>query len=236
MKSFEPIIHIIEDQQSLLVMFDSGWDHDVTRMPRLVRVTLPIQDLSWKMDAEQLPLDESIPSYPISLIVKSSDGESSYALGSITPEKSGGQAHAGAIYQGIANSFSRALLLYLSQKSQPVVPSVEIGQKAGSPVHRGKPQAIGSYDDGRSNRSRPILKSVAQAAAVAVVLVAVTGFFVSIPFMGSNAADPIQTAVAQNMAQDPASITAQVELTKETLRQMGLDPGAAGDLGCLAPR
>lgn len=47
-------------------------------------------------------------------------------------------------------------------------------------------------------------------------------------------ADPIQDAVAQAMIQSPAAAQAQVELTKETLKQMGLDPGAAGDTGCLA--
>jgi hypothetical protein len=48
--------------------------------------------------------------------------------------------------------------------------------------------------------------------------------------------DPVHEAVARAMAQDPKSTQAQVELTKETLRQMGLDPGKSADVGCLAPQ
>lgn len=226
MRNFEPIIHIMEDEQSLLVMFDSGWEDDSTRMPRLVRIALPIQDLSWKMDLAEP--NNHISSYSIILTVKSLDSEEHHPLGAITPQKTLGKGGEEAIYQGIANAFAHALLLYLGQKSSPIAPSAEVGQEVGTPVHRSGSQTI---------RSRSILKSVAKSAAFAIVAVGVVGLLLaSAPFMGSNVADPIQTAVAQNMAQDPASITAQVELTKETLRQMGLDPGAAGDLGCLAPR
>lgn len=42
--------------------------------------------------------------------------------------------------------------------------------------------------------------------------------------------------VMRSMQNDSRSYEAQVELTKETLRSMGLDPGQSGDLGCLAPQ
>lgn len=48
--------------------------------------------------------------------------------------------------------------------------------------------------------------------------------------------DPIQDAVAKAMTHDQRSVQSQVELTKETLKQMGLDPGKSGDVGCLAPQ
>jgi len=50
------------------------------------------------------------------------------------------------------------------------------------------------------------------------------------------ASSPVDNAVARQMANDPESIKAQVELTKQTLQSMGLDPGQGGDLGCLAPQ
>lgn len=225
MRNFGPIIHIMEDEQSLLVMFDSAWEDDSTRMPRLVRIALPIQDLSWKMDLAEP--NSPTGSYSIILTVKSLDGEAQHPLGAITPRKTLGKGDVEAIHQGIADAFAHALLLYLGHKSPSAAPSAE----AATPMHRSGSQ---------TTHSRPILKSVAKSAVFAIVAIVVVGvmgsLLTSVPFMGSNAADPIQTAVAQNMVQDPASITAQVELTKETLRQMGLDPGAAGDLGCLAPR
>jgi len=45
--------------------------------------------------------------------------------------------------------------------------------------------------------------------------------------------NPIEDAVARAMQRDPSSVQAQVELTKQTLQQMGLDPGKGGDIGCL---
>ena len=45
---------------------------------------------------------------------------------------------------------------------------------------------------------------------------------------------PIDTAVYNAMQQDPASVESQVELTKKTLKEMGLDVNNSGsDLGCL---
>ena len=45
---------------------------------------------------------------------------------------------------------------------------------------------------------------------------------------------PIDTAVYNAMQQDPASVESQVELTKKTLKEMGLDVNNTGsDLGCL---
>lgn len=49
-------------------------------------------------------------------------------------------------------------------------------------------------------------------------------------------ANPIEDAVAKAMRQDPSSVQAQVELTKQTLQQMGLDPGQSGDIGCLTAK
>lgn len=46
---------------------------------------------------------------------------------------------------------------------------------------------------------------------------------------------PVEQAVLKAMEADPSSMASQVELTKQTLKQMGLDPGKGGDIGCLAP-
>ena len=47
-------------------------------------------------------------------------------------------------------------------------------------------------------------------------------------------AEAQQKVLLGDMKEDKASVAAQVELTKETLKQMGLDPGKSGDVGCLA--
>jgi len=54
----------------------------------------------------------------------------------------------------------------------------------------------------------------------------------SAPSASSQAYDE---AFQKAMATNPEVIESQVQMTKETLKGMGLDAGAAGDLGCLAP-
>ena len=46
--------------------------------------------------------------------------------------------------------------------------------------------------------------------------------------------DPVQVAVNKALANDPRARDEQIEITRQTLREMGLDPGKNGDLGCLA--
>ncbi len=52
---------------------------------------------------------------------------------------------------------------------------------------------------------------------------------------GVRRSDPIREAVAQQVLQSKESRESQVELTKQTLKEMGLDPGKSNDIGCLAP-
>ena len=49
-----------------------------------------------------------------------------------------------------------------------------------------------------------------------------------------SSSDPVQSAVNKALANDPRARDEQIEITRNTLREMGLDPGKNGDLGCLA--
>lgn len=48
--------------------------------------------------------------------------------------------------------------------------------------------------------------------------------------------DPAIAAVEHQMANDPNITTEQIRLTKQTLKEMGLDPGQAADTGCLTDK
>jgi|GEM_PF-1824350 len=93
--------------------------------------------------------------------------------------------------------------------------------------------ARASANDAGDSGNKQYRKRLIVAAVVSPVLVfvicAVVGRFWSKD-------DPIHAAVAQEITQSAPSMQAQVELTKETLKQMGLDPGKSGDVGCLAPQ
>jgi len=45
--------------------------------------------------------------------------------------------------------------------------------------------------------------------------------------------DPVKQAVLEAMKTNPQLVQSQVETTKQTLKDMGLDPGKYGDVGCL---
>lgn len=78
----------------------------------------------------------------------------------------------------------------------------------------------------RWHRYRPW---AAVAAAALVVWVALA----TISHRGQSSSQEVGAAVAAQLQQDPNAAMAQVELTKQTLASMGLDPGASGDTGCL---
>lgn len=65
-------------------------------------------------------------------------------------------------------------------------------------------------------------------AAPVVIFIAFFVFFKMDRTPESKAASLLQA--------DPAAVEAQVALTRETLKQMGIDPGKPSDLGCLAPK
>lgn len=147
---------------------------------------------------------------------------------------------------GMANALARALVVYYGKESL-------MDTAARAPVQHGVPAIdarpmvaatgtatnavqsfAGSIPEAANDRAekKRFHKKVITAAVVTPLVV------FGLLWLGGAVVkknDPIQDAVAHAMRQDPRSMQAQVELTKETLKQMGLDPGKAGDVGCLAP-
>ncbi|MEM8515147.1 hypothetical protein RCH14_004507 [Massilia sp. MP_M2] len=149
------------------------------------------------------------------------------------------------IRQGAADALSRALEAFSAKEGEvAVLQRLPVGAysaptqvvAAGPSASMSMPSfvrsAIGNRNaandtpaDGKNFRKQML------AAAVLTPLI-VVGFMWALS--NNKPADPIHDAVAQAMVQNPAAAQAQVELTKATLKEMGLDPGAAGDTGCLA--
>lgn len=223
--NFVPFVRITRtDDERIAVMFDSACDEDATRTPRIVFIKCDIEGLSWQVDEEG---DEGAKVLRVYLTIGGGEGATQYLLGTI----SGGFA-AASVRPALSDAFHTAFAAYLQSNQRfsalGSVPSPTATQNEASHAYVRPPQHL-TEPTGR----RAFLKSVGAIAAVGML--GFFGVYVFSAFSGRSV-DPIQAAVAQNMAQDPASILAQVELTRETLRQMGLDPGRAGDLGCLAPQ
>jgi len=71
-------------------------------------------------------------------------------------------------------------------------------------------------------------------AAVAAVALVVWGGLAAISHRAPTPSQEARALVSAQLQQDPDAAMQQVELTKQTLASMGLDPGASGDTGCLA--
>lgn len=155
------------------------------------------------------------------------------------------------VRQGMANALSQALAGYYAKESHmdTVTRSPAPVMVAGAAVtggavsdvraapqpayaaseHAFRAPGVAANDAAAKKRlrTRLIIAAVATPLLVWGALAAT---------VGTAGNDPIKNAVAEAMQEDPRSVQAQVDLTKETLKQMGLDPGKASDTGCLAPQ
>jgi len=238
MKKFLPFVQITPAGERLAVMFDSACAEDTTRNPRVVFVPQSAMGLSLDVDGEGVP-----GSIQIKLLVVYDDVTKTHDLATISVPGGLSQSTVDSMRQAIASSFQTALASYLRQgqisSSSPVMTAFREVKPVGA-IYGGDSAVFdGGMFSGVSEARKPArsgtLRSMASIAGLGVLGFAIV-YGAIIVGGGTGQGGVIQAAVTENMGQDPASIMAQVELTKETLRQMGLDPGRAGDLGCLAPQ
>jgi len=111
--------------------------------------------------------------------------------------------------------------------SSPLFASGGVGPAANFWQAPAANQSSGTAQDRRRFAKRLGLTAVASVAVV-LVLLGVTG--------GLKPRDPVKEAVTRAMSRDPSIAQAQIDITKQTLRDMGLDPGKSADLGCLAAK
>jgi hypothetical protein len=153
-----------------------------------------------------------------------------------------------AVRQGVAGALSRALAAFYANegyldalaRSGQIALDVRAVAPAGVPVlpQRNLSMApvfgapVAANDPASEDKDKKRFRMKLVAAAIITPLL-VYGLLKAGGSM-VRSADPIQEAVAKAMVSDPRAVQSQVELTKETLKQMNLDPGKAGDIGCLA--
>jgi hypothetical protein len=262
MQPFTPDIHITAiDDHDVVVTFDSGASHDYARGAKALRIRRNFTELSVRvegiLDLETRELGTT-KEYrgSLRLVVSGADGkQADYLLSELVLRGDADRRRrtgdrfppaeqvAQDVRQGLAAAFARALATYYAKEAQldtvgraphrlltespPAAPASIAA--ASPPINAGffpalAPPTQYSGPPHRRSRGRVI------AAAVATPLVVITCLWIA----GVKKRDPIAEAVAQSMVQNPRSVQSQVDLTKETLRQMGLDPGKSNDLGCLA--
>lgn len=244
----------------LMVMFDTATDADHKRAPRLVTINTEGID-SLTPSVENIAVADTIAdrqyvSGQIYLVANmaanttDADG-SKYLLSDFKlklsaagrADKNGQFAFPSLfdveqlVRQGVADAFTEAGLDLAATQVPQVTPepAYTAVQAPMAPAWGGQPLAYAGMPQQRQHagatssfsRKRMLMLMVGIPLAL---LLTVWAFFKII-----TPADPVQAAVANALRNDPQARDEQIEITRQTLKEMGLDPGKSGDLGCLAP-
>jgi hypothetical protein len=260
---FTPVLRVIPvDENAAVVMFDFASAHDEQRAPKVLRLPRKFAELSTEVsDFVASPEEPGKFKGSIKLMIKQlikDTKEDPLELLLATPclrfhakgnkTLPSGQAITNAVRISVADALSSALLHFYDREAQ-----IDLQRRSPPPDLAPSPAPIAIAPHparGGLISSLPLplfgapAKNNAMALAspryrkpmiVAAALVLVVGF---LAWMGGpfKRSDPIKEAVAQTMAQNPQSVLSQVQLTQETLKQMGLDPGKSSDTGCFSQK
>ncbi|WDM58764.1 hypothetical protein K4A76_20355 [Pseudomonas sp. NEEL19] len=255
---FDPGIRIFGSGEHLLVVFDSQSPHDACRATRTVRIPKAFRQLSLVVagfDAAQDIDHQRVLEGNVSLMIEGDAGvQAMHELAALRlvlhaeADRKGALTHvepalvAYKVRQAVSECLNEALSDYYQREEAR---AAGVAAEVARPV----PLAAAQYQVAAAQPSRKALREQAAgeaerqarsrrrktAMAWLVPPLAVVAVMATMSHLASSQS-PIENAVAQQMANDPESIKAQVELTKQTLQSMGLDPGQGGDIGCLAPQ
>lgn len=249
---FVPDLRIVaRGSDRLMVMFDTATDLDLRRSPRLVMVDMSgVTNISTGIQGIEVvdAIDKQLVTGRINLLATRPNAEpETYLLADFElhlhaqgrPGKDGKFTFPSPseieqmILQGMADAFADASIAY----GEASGPAGAVATAAPAPADRSPSWArpapayagIGTI---RQNTARASGKSRWKTYLVtglaALLLLGAVAKIMSAP------SDPLQSAVNKALASDPRARDEQIEITRQTLREMGLDPGKNGDLGCLA--
>jgi len=263
MDNFAPELRIFGNGDQLVVAFDSLSVMDVNRAARSIQIPAAFKQLSFALEGFDKDSvtdvgDRRTVMGKINLVTTDAGGETAsheladcqFVLPAIGKPKNGVLQFAPverveyAVRQGVSDALIVALTdFYAVRQASSDAVSVHSDAVSGHQVimapTRSGMGAITAVAEASRRRAaandepKAFRRKMALAIVVAPLLIWFLAWGVSKVLTPSS---PIEDAVARAMAQDPDSVVSQVELTKQTLQQMGLDPGQSGDIGCLAPQ
>lgn len=237
----------------LVLAFDTATDIDLQRSPRVVMVdTTGVLSISTSVDDLQYE-DSVLRRYvtgKINLLTNAGAGDpAKYLLADfkLALECDGKRDKEGklnfppeheieqTIRQGVADAFADASL-------DMVADPISATATDGHPYIGGEPQAwvarpaLAYAAAGASAVRTSTAASKTRMSKKMLAFLGVLGVLLLVAVFKIMAApsDPVQVAVNKALANDPRARDEQIEITRQTLREMGLDPGKNGDLGCLA--
>lgn len=261
--TFAPDLHVYEAEGHLHIVFDSQSASDVNRSTRVVRIRNSFKQLSIAtngftdsedggrfqvvlgkvlvnaMNCNGEAIEYELADIKLTLVADVDRGGNVLNVDPSEVAYTIRQACSAALSEALFEHYQR----YIAAKAFPEAALYDGGGSQQRQLKVGRmTRASGVHGAGPSSRAqqsqgaeapgfwrRHGLK-VACAIPPTILVVLLLGAYIKPP------SSLVDGAVARQMANDPESIKAQVELTKQTLQSMGLDPGQGGDLGCLAPQ
>lgn len=235
----------------LTVVFDTATDLDVKRSPKIVMVdTKDATSISTGVDDVKVEdaLTKQVVTGHINLVVDKPNADATkYLLANFElhldaqgkPDKAGKFAFPPQkeieqlILQAVADAFTDASLEMQAQDAAQAAFS-----EPAAPRNAGWMRPMHNYAYAGVSGS-PRVQSATKPARWGKKMYAFVGLLfllLALAFFKIMAApsDPVQAAVNKALANDPRARDEQIEITRQTLKEMGLDPGKNGDLGCLA--
>lgn len=198
------------------VIFDSNCPEDVNRHVKMI--SIKAEDLvSFEPIQEIIKDDKGLYSCEVSLVINSSVFPVVQVKLKLDQNVEM-QALKQALNQGIAQAYSQALDVNGST-------NVDTKHPDRSNVHETETEKISTPKTNVSSWA-----GVCIAFLIPLVIVLVYAYFKE-PNVKPAPNDDSYAAKYQ----DPKQFQEQVELTRRTLQEMGLDPGQSIDTGCLAP-
>lgn len=238
--SLQPVIQVTGNDAVINVLFDSG-ARDRSRQTRCVRIPATFTHCELQFAGFET-VDESMPTAPriqgkVLLSIKSSDSEEPQPYTLAEPDylfQDNGRKYRKAeesdieqfrtqLKNTVCNSFTQALSAHLARADMPR-PEPEFSPSM--PVYR-REQV--------ERRSEAVNDARFRWVRNGLLMLITAGLAFSAVQYWPDAKDPVHVAEAKAPSlSDPHDVASQVELTRQTLKEMGLDVDKQmGDTGCL---
>lgn len=266
MEKFSPTLRIeAVGSGNIAITFDTAVENDAARSPTSIRLSRDFTSMEFGLEGfADEPLSEvgnkKLFKGTIKLLVKTGENQQDHILATphfwVSSTRRGRKDEKAYIFpaseevaqiirQGMAVAYSHSIGAYWGNEAyldmlarypssaveigmgERLVPAQRFKASGRMPSFPGIPMAAANDASSVTKRFR---RNLILMIAIPMVILGI------VLLLKPASSDPVHEAVAQAMNQDANSVQSQVELTKQTLLTMGLDPGKSGDVGCLAPQ
>ena len=258
MKTFfyKPDLNLYHLGDEFIVTFDSRCPHDATRGMRSMRIPADYLDMVVKVEGFTIKEDgDGVRAIhgSVHLAVVDKNGEKKYKLSEsvmtfMAPLQKGVPQYdnlitppqvAYTVYQGVSEAFNRVLneqlrgIMQTSGHAAQVVttmpPTPAETMPNAKPSLSPRPTQADATNDSLFDRCKSWLSNNKKKVLAVPLVAIVTWWGMSLIYPPPSPVEKAAVAATMN----PLDPEAHIQLTKETLKEMNIDPGTPQDMGCL---